>query len=105
MPASVHYRDGDEKADGMFFLREALGCEQLGVSVVDADPGWTGMEHDHADRNHEEVYVLVEGTATLTVDGDDHPMDEGTVVRVEPAATRQLSAGDDGAHLVVAGAP
>jgi quercetin dioxygenase-like cupin family protein len=105
MPTSIDYHDGDEKAPGTFFLREALGCENLGVTVIDADPGWTGMEHDHADRDHEEVYVLVEGDATLTVDGDDHPMDEGTVVRVEPEATRLLVAGEDGAHLVVAGAP
>ncbi len=26
------------------------------------------MEHDHTDEEHEEVYVLVEGEATVTVD-------------------------------------
>ncbi|ESS06188.1 MAG: cupin domain protein [uncultured archaeon A07HB70] len=105
MPTTLEYRDGDERAPGMFFLREALDCENLGVTVVDVDPNWTGMDHDHAADDHEEVYVLVGGGAVLTVEGDHYPMKEGTAVRVEPGATRQLVAGDDGATLVVAGAP
>ena len=105
MPTTLDYDDGDERAPGVFFLREALCCENLGVTVVDAAPGWTGMDHDHAGDDHEEVYVLVDGGATLTVEGELYPMDEGTAVRVEPESTRQLIAGDDGATLVVAGAP
>ena len=81
----------------MFFLRDALDCENLGVTVVDADPGWTGTEHDHADGGHEEVYLVVEG--------EPHDLPAGHAVRVEPGATRRLEAGDDGARLVLAGAP
>jgi uncharacterized cupin superfamily protein len=105
MPTSVNYRDGDEKVAGMFFLREALSCENLGLTVIDADGGWTGMEHDHADAGHEEVYLLARGSATLVVDGEEHDMEEGDAVRVAPAETRQLHVGDDGAHVVAAGAP
>jgi len=54
----------------MYFLRDALNCEGLGVTVVEADDGWEGMEHDHAEDGQEEVYVLLHGAATLTVDGD-----------------------------------
>lgn len=89
----------------MFFLRDALDCENLGVTVVDADPGWTGTEHDHADGGHEEVYLVVEGSARLVVDGEPHDLPAGHAVRVEPGATRRLEAGDDGARLVLAGAP
>ncbi|MFB6168695.1 MAG: cupin [Haloferacaceae archaeon] len=105
MPTSVNYRDGDEKAPGMFFLREALSCENLGLTVVEADEGWAGMEHDHAEEGHEEVYLLAEGSATLVVEGEDHELDEGDAVRVAPAETRTLRVGDSGAHVVVAGAP
>jgi quercetin dioxygenase-like cupin family protein len=105
MPTQVDYRDGDEKAPGMFFLREALKCENLGLTVVDADDGWAGTEHDHADEAHEEVYLLARGSATLVVDGEDHELSEGDAVRVAPGETRRLQAGDGGAHVVIAGAP
>jgi hypothetical protein len=61
----AHYTEGDEKTPGMFFLRDELNCENLGVTVIDVDAGWSGMEHDHEDRGHEEVYVVVEGSITI----------------------------------------
>jgi quercetin dioxygenase-like cupin family protein len=90
---------------GLYFMREALDCENLGVSVIDADPGWEGKPHDHTETDHEEVYVLVEGTATVTVGDDEVTMTAGDAVRVAPDARRQVVAGDEGARLVVAGAP
>ena len=101
----ANYRDGDEKADGMFFLREALDAENLGFTVVEADPDWTGMEHDHADEGEEEVYYLVEGGATLHVDGESVDLEPGDAVRVSPDASRQLENGSEESRLVVAGAP
>ena len=105
MPTKVDYRDGDERAPGMFFLRDALDCENLGLTVVEADANWEGMEHDHADEGHEEVYLLARGSATLDVEGTEYELREGEAVRVAPSETRRLRAGDDGAHVVVAGAP
>ena len=105
MPTSVNYRDGDERAPGMFFLRDALDCENLGLTVIEADEDWEGMEHDHADEGHEEVYLLAEGSATLTVEGEPHDLREGDAVRVGPGETRRLDVDKGGAHLVVAGAP
>ncbi|WP_435184640.1 cupin domain-containing protein [Halobellus sp. EA9] len=99
-----HYTDGDEKAPGMFFLREELDCENLGFTVVEVDAGWEGMEHDHEDRGHEEVYYLVDGAASLEVDGDAVDLDPGDAVRVAPEAVRTLTADED-STLVVAGAP
>ena len=105
MPTTANYRDGDERAPGMFFLRDALDCENLGLTVLDADEGWEGTEHDHADEGHEEVYLLARGSATLDVAGTEYELREGEAVRVSPGETRRLRAGDDGAHVVVAGAP
>jgi mannose-6-phosphate isomerase-like protein (cupin superfamily) len=100
----ANYADGDEKADGMFFLRETLDCENLGLTVIDADADWAGMEHDHADRGHEEVYYLAEGSATIVVDGDEVAMAAGDAVRVAPESTRSLHT-DEPSTFVVAGAP
>jgi quercetin dioxygenase-like cupin family protein len=101
----AHYTEGDEKAPGMFFLREALGCENLGVTVIDAEAGWSGPEHDHADRGHEEVYVVVNGSATIETGDHEHDLAEGEAIRVDPDQTRRLHAGDEGALIVAAGAP
>ena len=102
---SINYHDGEEKATGMYFCREELDCEQLGVTVIDCEPGWEGMEHDHADRDHEEVYVLVEGEAAIEIDGETVSMTEGDLCRVAPEATRRIRNGDRRSQFVVAGAP
>jgi len=99
------YDDVEPRAPGMYFLREALDCENLGVTVVEADDGWEGMEHDHADADHEEVYVLLHGAATLTVDDDDVELGPGDAVRVDGDSTRDLAFSADGSRMVIAGAP
>ena len=98
------YDDVEPRAPGMYFLRDALDCENLGVTVVEADAGWEGMEHDHGDAGHEEVYVLLHGGATLTVDGDDVELTPGDAVRVDPGSTRDLAFTADGSKMVIAGA-
>jgi len=99
-----HYRDADELAPGMHFLRDELDCEQLGLTVVEADEQWEGKEHDHADESHEEVYLLVDGGGDLTVDGEDIALEPGKAVRVSSDATRQLSFTEE-STMVIAGAP
>lgn len=89
----------------MYFLREALGCAGLGVTVVEGDDGWDETEHDHGETDHEEVYVLVDGAARMTVDGDTVDFDAGGAVRVDPESTRSLSFTADDSRMVIAGAP
>lgn len=101
----VNYEDVEPVGEGMHFLRETLGCNKLGVTVLDCEPGWTGKEHDHADEAHEEVYVLVEGEATVEVDGESVPMEPGDALRVSSDATRQIQNGDAESTFVLAGAP
>jgi mannose-6-phosphate isomerase-like protein (cupin superfamily) len=63
------------------------------------------MEHDHAEDGQEEVYVLVEGEATVTVDGEDVEMAAGDALRIPPEASRQIATGDAESRFVLAGAP
>ena len=102
---AVNYHDVEPAAGAMHFLREPLECDHVGVTVVDCDPGWTGKEHDHAERDHEEVYLLVEGAATVAVDDDEVELKPGDAVRISPDATRQIRNGDAESTLVLAGAP
>lgn len=101
----INYRDVETVADGLHFLREPLGCEQFGISVLECEPGWTGKEHTHVDREHEEVYLLVDGSATVTVDGEDVPMESGDALRIPAEASRQIENGDGESLFVLAGAP
>lgn len=101
----VDYEDVDPVSEGLYFLRDALGTERMGVSVLDCDPGYSGMEHDHADDDQEEVYVLVEGEATVTVDGEAVEMTAGDALRIAPEATRRIENGDVESQFVLVGAP
>lgn len=101
---SANYSEVEPLAPGMHFLRDALGCDNLGLTVVDAGTDWDGMEHDHADDGEEEVYLLVEGAARLTVENEELSLEAGDAVRVDPPATRSLSF-DEASTMVIAGAP
>jgi len=100
----TNYHDVEPRAPGMHFLRDALGCEHLGVTVLEAGEGWTGKEHDHAADGHEEVYLLLSGSGTITVDGEDVALSPGDVVRVPGDASRRLHFEEE-SRMVIAGAP
>ncbi|ADJ15367.1 cupin domain-containing protein [Halalkalicoccus jeotgali] len=101
----VDYTEVEPVADSLYFLREPLGCENLGVSVLECEPGWSGKEHDHAEEDHEEVYLLVEGEATIVVDGESVLMEAGEAVRIPAEATRRIENGETESRFVLAGAP
>jgi quercetin dioxygenase-like cupin family protein len=100
----VDSRDVEPIGEGLRFLRDPLDCEKLGVTTLDADPGWTGKEHDHAADGQEEVYVLLEGSATVTVEGEDVELEAGEALRIPANATRQIHNGDTESRFVLVGA-
>ena len=99
------YDDVEPKAPGMYFLRDALDCDNLGVTVVEADAGWEGMEHDHESDDQEEVYLLLSGAAELTVEDETVDLDPGDAVRVDARDSRMLLFDADDSRMVIAGAP
>lgn len=101
----TNYTDVEPVAEAMYFLRDPLDCENLGVTVVDCEPGWTGKEHDHTEEGEEEVYVLVEGEATVVVEDDEVEMEEGDALRIPSDATRTIENGEVESQFVLVGAP
>ena len=99
----ANYEEVEPVAEGMHFLRDPLDCERLGLTVVEVGPDWTGKEHDHAGNGQEEVYLLLDGAATLTVEGEAVELSPGEAVRVDPEATRQLEVTEE-SRMVIAGA-
>ena len=72
------------------WLRNELGIESFGLSLLLLEPGQGGRIHRH--ERQEEVYVVLEGTLTLELDGGEvHTLTYGDVARVAPEVRRQLS--------------
>jgi uncharacterized cupin superfamily protein len=69
-------------------LRRELGVSSFGMNLITLAPRERGRIHAH--EHQEEVYVVLEGELTLVVDGVDHAVPKGTVVRVGPAQRRQI---------------
>jgi mannose-6-phosphate isomerase-like protein (cupin superfamily) len=92
-------REGD--GDRVFIrLRRPLDIGAFGAGAVyQAKAGEEVIgEHDElgpgSDR-HEELYVVVQGSATFTIDGEETDAPHGTVVFVRPEAKRHAVATSD----------
>jgi quercetin dioxygenase-like cupin family protein len=70
--------------------RKTLGAESFGFNVVDIAPGGQIPEHDHTGDNQEEVFVILDGQATVVTDGEDHEAPAGTFCRYAPEVKRTI---------------
>lgn len=101
----VNTADVEPVSDAMYFLREPLECRQVGVTMARCEPDWTSESHDHAEDGHEEIYVLITGSATVRVDKEDVEMREGDAIWIPPDATRQIRNHDEESSFVLVSAP
>jgi quercetin dioxygenase-like cupin family protein len=69
-------------------LRRQLGVTSFGMNQLVLEPRQRGRIHRHA--HQEEVYVVLEGTLTLLVEGEEHVLARDEIVRVAPDLRRQL---------------
>lgn len=102
--SKANYEDVEAKGGALHFLRDELNCENLGLTVIDAEKGWEGLEHDHEEDEQEEVYLVVEGKITAEIDGEKVSLGEGDAVRVSGESSRKLEAKQD-SKIVAVGAP
>jgi uncharacterized cupin superfamily protein len=80
-----------DRASGERFqrLRAPLGVTSFGINLLTLEPGQRGRIHAH--ERQEEVYVVLEGTLTLAVEGgEEHELGPDTVTRVGKDVRRQL---------------
>lgn len=77
-------------------LRQPLGVSAFGINELELPPGAEGPEHDHANDGQEEVYVIVRGSGTIRVDGDEAELRPGRYVFLAPGTRRQMVAGGQG---------
>lgn len=94
---------GRERLD----VRRAVGISSFGVQAFRAPTGVAVVrEHDEmllGEAGQEELYVVLNGSATFEIDGETVDAPAGSLVRVQPTATRKATAGDGGATILVVG--
>ena len=89
-------------------IRSTLGIQAFGINA------WTAMadgqqvigEHDEAGEGatgHEEVYVVVSGHATFTLDGKTMDAPQGTIVFVADPAVKRGAVGVEGTTILAVG--
>jgi mannose-6-phosphate isomerase-like protein (cupin superfamily) len=91
--------------------RAELGVTAWGMQVLTLPPDWDGYPlHNHDagafDPNQEEVYIPLEGGATLVADGMEFELRPGLMARVGPEQLRRILPGPEGIRLLaIGGAP
>jgi len=89
MNEGVAYARLDMNATERFVkLREQLGVSSFGMNLIVLKPGQRGRIHRH--DKQEEVYLVLEGTLSLGIEGRERDLGEGELARVAPAVRRQL---------------
>lgn len=87
-------------------LRAELGVTAFGLQVADLPPdsGNLAPEHDHDHDGQEEVYLLLDGSGEVVLDGTPVALARDTFVRIGPHVRRRLRGGPQGARVLMIGA-
>lgn len=84
------------------FAAEALGLEGCGLTLQRLAPGFR-QPFGHRHHKHEEIYLLLGGTARANLDGEIVALSAGDALRVAPPVWRCIEAGPEGAELLALG--
>lgn len=88
-------------------IRSGLGVAAFGINAWTATEDGQQVigEHDEASGEaHEELYLVLSGRATFTLDGEEHDAPQGTVVHVPDPAVKRGATGARGTTILVVGA-
>src|SRR3954465_582244 len=90
----------EDDAENRFVrLRAELGVTSFGLNQIVLHPGQRGRIHAH--ERQEEVYLVLEGTLSLLVEGEESTHERGELIRVAPGVRRQLvNRGPENLHLL-----
>ena len=90
MESGVAFARLDPETEERFIpLRRLLGVTSFGLNQILLRPGQRGRIHRHTAQ--EEVYIVLAGTLTLGIEGDERELGQGELARVAPDVRRQLS--------------
>ena len=87
-------------------IRRRFGIRSFGINAYTSSHvgGWVVEEHDEA-GGHEEIYLVVSGRATFTLDGEEVDAPAGTAVFLpEGSVKRKAIAEEEGTTVLAIGA-
>ncbi|HEY6839295.1 MAG TPA: cupin domain-containing protein [Geobacteraceae bacterium] len=84
---------------GKYFIGKELGLTGCEVSL-NRYPAGKGMPFVHVHKKNEELYLVLRGKGTFYVDGEEFPVQEGSLVRVAPEGERAWKAGDEDLYFI-----
>jgi hypothetical protein len=84
-------------------LRRHFDVRAFGINAWTAEEAGKTLvgEHDEVRSGHEEVYVVLSGKATFTVDGETLETVPGTVVFVRDPATKRTAVADEAGTTIL----
>jgi mannose-6-phosphate isomerase-like protein (cupin superfamily) len=84
------------------FPQQDLGAEQTGMNFLTVKPAQReAFAHRH--RTAEEIYVVIDGTGRVKLDGEFVELAPFDVVRVSPGVARSFEAGPEGLQVLIFG--
>jgi hypothetical protein len=88
-------------------VRRRLGVRAFGINAYSAEGAGKHVVEEHDETGggaggHEELYLVVRGRATFTVDGETFDAPAGTIVFVRDPKLRRVAVAEDEGTLVVA---
>jgi mannose-6-phosphate isomerase-like protein (cupin superfamily) len=89
MSADVSFAEVDRDAELIQGLRRDLDLETFGINLMVLRPGQRLRVHAH--EHQDEVYLVLEGTLTLLIEGEPHELGGDQLARVGPGTRRQLT--------------
>jgi uncharacterized cupin superfamily protein len=103
---TIRRREDLERTGNWLLARRSLGLAAFGMNVVEIPAGERIPEHDEVDRDQEEVFVVLEGSPSLVVDGREIETPAGTFARLDPGLRRTVvNHGEDVATVLIVSAP
>jgi hypothetical protein len=102
----VHVEDlpPEGPGGGVRFVRRHLGVGAFGINWFELAPNVEGHEHNEVESEQEEVNVIIAGSGVYRVEGEDVPVQRGSVLRFDPETTRVPVAGPEGMTMIAVGA-
>lgn len=86
-------------------VRRRFDIQAFGVNAYTAERAGQRVVEEHRETdNHEELYAVVSGRATFTLDGNEHDAPAGTLVHCPPDTLRGAVAAEPGTTVLGVGA-
>ena len=104
--AKVTHVEEIEAVYGVFKpIGRQLGVTAFGVNIEEFPQHHEAYpEHDHAEDGQEELYYVISGQATLTIEGRQHRLRPGAIAYVPAGTKRRFTTPDSPVQLLAIGA-